>query len=313
MRVSRTFLWATLAMAAIRLTAVASPVSDGRLSINLDKGWRFLPSDSAQAQEAEFDDQAWQPVDIPHTWNALDGQDGGNNYRRGAGWYRRHILLPSTLAGRRLYLQFDGACLMADVYVNGFHLGNHKGGFARFRFDATSVLRLGADNVIAVRVDNGELGIPPASADFTLFGGLYRDVSLLATDPVHISTMDRASPGVFIEQQNLSAASARIIVRAELVNNSPMPREVDVRVAILDTEKREVHGSDTAFRVLLGPDGTSEVLKPLLLANPRILGRPEEPLPLHGARRAAPCRRQRRKRRYVRCRGAASRGQDVLG
>ena len=125
-------------------------------------------------------------------------QDGGNNYRRGPGWYRRHLAWMPPSPGRRLYLQFDGASLMADVYVNGVHLGNHKGGFARFRFDATGALRAGADNVIAVRVDNGQLGIPPTSADFTFFGGLYRDVSLLATDPVQISAMDYGSPGVFL-------------------------------------------------------------------------------------------------------------------
>ena len=184
----------TLAVLLGASGAVAAS-SSGRQLINLNSGWKFLADDSTTAQVPAFDDTSWQGVDLPHTWNGLDGQDGGDNYRRGAGWYRRHLSVDASLSGRRLYLQFDGASLMADVYVNGIHLGNHKGGFARFRFDATDALHAGADNVIAVRVDNGQLGIPPASSDFTIFGGLYRSVWLLATDPIQISTMDMGSPG----------------------------------------------------------------------------------------------------------------------
>lgn len=262
-------LGAVLALAALQTPGIASP-PDGRLLINMDRGWRFLAKDDAHAQEAAFDDQSWQEVDVPHTWNGLDGQDGGNNYRRGAGWYRRHLSLPPTLAGKRFYLQFDGASLMADVYVNGIHLGNHLGGFARFRFDATSALHVGADNVIAVRVDNGDLGIPPASADFTLFGGLYRDVALLVTDPVQVAVLDHASPGVFIDQQDVGANSAKILVRAELENHSTMPREVDVRVVAYDAAHKEVKGADTTFRVHLDREGTNEILKPLTLPKPHL-------------------------------------------
>src|ERR1017187_6819048 len=221
-------LAAAAAIAAAYPATSVSWMPDGRQLIGLDPGWKFLAGDDAHAPDPGFDDRSWQPVDLPHTWNALDGQDGGNDYRRGPGWYRRHLAVDASLAGRRLYLQFDGASLMADVYVNGVHLGTHRGGFARFRFDATSALRPGADNVIAVRVDNGRLGIPPTSADFTFFGGLYRSVALLATYPIQISTMDHGSPGVFVEQQSLEAESARILVRAELENHGSLPRDVDV-------------------------------------------------------------------------------------
>src|SRR5271157_929709 len=223
-------LAAAAALSAVHCAAHASERPDGRWLISLDPGWRFLAGDEPHAQDPAFDDRSWQPVDLPHTWNALDGQDGGNNYRRGPGWYRRHLAVDGALAGKRLYLQFDGASLMADVYVNGVHLGNHKGGFARFRFDATAALKPGADNVIAVRVDNGRLGIPPTSADFTFFGGLYRDVSLLATDPVQISALDHGSPGVFLEQSRVTPDTATVLVRAELENHGPAPREVDVAV-----------------------------------------------------------------------------------
>ncbi len=261
---------ATAAFIALRLVVHAAPSGDGRQLINIDHGWRFLAADDSHGQDLAIDEKAWQPVDLPHTWNGLDGQDGGNNYRRGAGWYRRHLALDPSFKGRRLYLQFDGASLMADVYVNGVHLGNHKGGFARFRFDATDALHAGADNLIAVRVDNSDLGFPPAASDFTLFGGLYRDAWLLATDPVQVSAMDLASPGVFVEQHDVSESSARIIVRAELENHSPVPREVDVRIAVLDSAGSAVTGADASFRVHLVPNGSDEVVKPLAMARPHL-------------------------------------------
>ena len=270
-------LVASLVLAAALPAAAAAPEADGRLALNLNAGWRFLAGDDPRAPESAFDDSAWQGVDLPHTWNGLDGQDGGGNYRRGAGWYRRHVAVDASLGGRRLYLQFDGASLMADVYVNGVHLGNHKGGFARFLFDATDALKAGADNVVAVRVDNSNLGIPPTSADFTICGGLYRGVSLLATDPIQVSTMDLGSPGVFIEQHDVGADAAGIVVRAELENHGAMPRLVDVQVTVLDAARAAVPGADTTFRTQLVPGASSEVVKPLKIARPHLWGAQADP------------------------------------
>ncbi|HEY5227855.1 MAG TPA: sugar-binding domain-containing protein, partial [Opitutaceae bacterium] len=204
-------------------TTVAALSAGERVLVNLNAGWRFALGDVPRATEPGLDDQAWQAIELPHTWNGLDGEDGGNDYHRGPGWYRRHFTPDASLAGKRLYLQFDGACLMADVYVNGVHLGNHKGGFARFRLDATDALHPGVDNEISVRVDNGKLGIPPTDSDFTICGGLYRSVWLLATDPVGAHVHRRHLDGVFVEQHAVSAESASFVVRAELENHGGAP------------------------------------------------------------------------------------------
>ena len=95
---------------------------------------------------------------------ARDGQDGGGDYFRGTGWYRRRFAARSAWAGREVYLQFDGANRRADVYLNGHLLGTHLGGFARFRFDATPYVKAGADNVLAVRVNNEVNDIAPTVA-----------------------------------------------------------------------------------------------------------------------------------------------------
>src|SRR5271169_5531930 len=95
-------LAAAAALAAVHCRAHASGSRDGRQLISLDPGWRFFAGDDPHAPEPGFDDHSWQPVDLPHTWNALDGQDGGNNYRRGPGWYRRHLAVDASLTGKRL-------------------------------------------------------------------------------------------------------------------------------------------------------------------------------------------------------------------
>ena len=254
--------------ACLGRTQPAGALPGGRSLVNLDAGWRFLAGDEATAAEPGFDDSGWEKVNLPHTWNAFDGEDGGGNYRRGAGWYRRHLLIDPAMAGRRLYLQFDGASLSAEVYVNGRRLGTHKGGFACFRFDATDALVPGRDNVVAVWVDNGRLGIPPTSADFTFFGGLYRDVSLLVTDPVQITAMDSGSPGVFITQRRVGPDSADIEVRTEVENHGDALVPVEVAVRVVDGGGRVVAASSLLRPI--GARGTSDVVEPLTLRHPHL-------------------------------------------
>ncbi len=139
-----------------------TPVPDSpRVRVDLDSGWKFYPADNVHGPEVGFDDTPWTSVTVPHTWNARDGENGGADYRRGVSWYRRHLTVDPSLAGKRLYLQFDGVSLAADVYVNGVLLATHQGGFARFCLDATDSLKVGQDNLISVRVDNGALGFAP--------------------------------------------------------------------------------------------------------------------------------------------------------
>lgn len=140
------------------------------------------------------DDSAWQTVSLPHTWNNLDGQDGGADYDRGQ--YRYRIQLPAPTAGKRQFIQFEGANHVATVFCNGKELGSHEGGFSTFRFELTQALNQ-SDNLLEVLVDNRENHVYPQQADFTFFGGLYRNVSLLEVEPNHFDLMRHGSTGVF--------------------------------------------------------------------------------------------------------------------
>src|SRR5438874_724711 len=176
---------------ALLLAGCAAPVTPRRV-VNLNAGWKFRRESALPAADAD-----WKVVNLPHTWNALDGQDGGNDYFRGACWYRRRIDIPKSFAGKSLFLRFDGAATATDVFVNGKPAGVHHGNFGAFCFDITDLVRPGKENVLAMRVDNSHSeDIPPLSGDFTIFGGLYRDVHLLVLDPVSVSPLDDASSGV---------------------------------------------------------------------------------------------------------------------
>ena len=229
-------LLVSLANSASAGTHAPSATSQ-RAELSLSHGWRFIRQDVPGAQEVNYNDSAWSPTDLPHTWNNRDGEDGGNDYYRGTGWYRTHCPLSPNLAGRQLFLKFDGAFLVTDVFVNGTHLGQHRGGFAAFVFDATRCLKAGGDNVIAVRVNNApDADVPPLSADFTFFGGLYRDVHLIATDPVHISPLDYGSPGVYLLTTQVSSNAAALQITALVSNASPRAITAQVRSVVTDAD-----------------------------------------------------------------------------
>jgi beta-galactosidase len=238
---------AALSCLAIALSATTfaattfTPPASHRSDVLLNEGWRFIRSDVEGAEGNAFDDAKWEAINLPHTWNNLDGQDGGTNYYRGPGWYRKHYRVDRTLGGRRLFLKFDGAFSVAEVYVNGTRLGGHRGGFAAFVFDATDALKVGGDNVIAVRVTNAhDRDIPPLSADFTFFGGLYRGVHLLATDSLQISPLDYGSPGVYLKTTEVSSKSAALEVTAVISNAAPAAAAATIRAVVVDAENKPV-------------------------------------------------------------------------
>jgi beta-galactosidase len=210
---------------------------------------------------------------VPHTWNAKDGQDGGNDYYRGVAWYRRRQTIPRADAGRELYVEFDAANLEATLYVNGHEAGHHAGGYARFRFDVTSLVTLGAANVFAVEVSNApNPSVPPRSADYTFFGGLYRDARLVSVDPVHLDMDSFGSSGVLAFQQAVTKESARVRVRASVSNADPSPRDADVSVSVRVPSGKDagkIVGKASAH-LAIPARGTHEATLELAIASPRL-------------------------------------------
>lgn len=146
----------------------------------------------------QIDSRKEQKVDLPHTWNAIDGADGGNDYCRSTGIYTRTLARPDFDPGaQRVFLEFDGVNSSAEVYLNDRRIGEHHGGYSTFRFDITEAL---ADvNVLRVEADNRRNDtVYPQKADFTFYGGIYRDVKLLVVSRDHFELEDYGAPGLRI-------------------------------------------------------------------------------------------------------------------
>ncbi len=152
-----------------------------RNTLNFMTKWAFSKE---AASRPETMPENWYWVNLPHTWNAIDGMDGGSDYYRGTCWYAKEIAKEDLPAGDRYYLEFEGANASADVYVNGQLLCHHDGGYSTFRVDMTDALA--ASNLICVAVDNSVNDrVYPQQADFTFYGGLYRPVRIVAVPEAH--------------------------------------------------------------------------------------------------------------------------------
>ena len=151
------------------------------------KGWEFTGPDGTTTT-----------VDLPHTWNARDGQDGGNDYWRGTCIYRTRFAAPQfNTASQQVWIQFDGVNASAHVVLNGSPVCNHDGGYSTFRANITELLR--DENELTVEVDNSKNDrVYPQKADFTFYGGIYRDVSLMVVSKNHFTLDYFGGPGIRI-------------------------------------------------------------------------------------------------------------------
>ena len=182
-----------------------------RHTVLLQDGWRFAKTAEIPAAFPE----SWQPVTLPHTWNAADGTDGGNDYWRGTACYCRRLTPPALAAGEQLWLEFEGAAMTAEVYLNGQKLARHEGGYSTFRVELTPALQEG-DNLLAVLVDNSENDtVYPQKADFTFYGGLYRPVRLITVPAAHFALDYYGGPGLKVTPAvDLEARTAAVTVEA---------------------------------------------------------------------------------------------------
>jgi beta-galactosidase len=261
------------AMVPMVLVCLSSTLSAQRQSIPLDADWRFIRRDVGLGAAV---DSQWLAVTLPHTWNALDGQNGTaadpglpDGYYRGAAWYERQFQLPKEGGGRRVFVRFEAASIVSDVYLNERHLGQHRGAFAAFCYELTPLLRSDAPNVLRVRADNSHFqDVAPLSADFTMGGGIYRPARLIVTDAICISPLDYASSGVYLTIRHLSADSAAIEVRTLVSSALATAASVEVEVEIADAGGQVVAAGKAETPV--GAGQTTAVEQPVRVAHPHL-------------------------------------------
>ncbi len=177
----------------------------------------------------------WEKVTLPHSWNAKDGQDGGGDYHRGTCYYVKDIAKKDLPPAAKYYLEINGANSSADVYVNGEKLAHHDGGYSTWRVNITGALK--EKNSITIAVDNGENDtVYPQMADFTFYGGLYRNVNLIAVAESHFELENYGGPGIKVTPV-IEGSTARVTIEAPVVNPS---REQELCFIITDAEGNEV-------------------------------------------------------------------------
>ncbi|MGI6254435.1 MAG: glycoside hydrolase family 2 TIM barrel-domain containing protein [Acutalibacter sp.] len=178
-----------------------------RTICSLKEDWTFVKGETLTLEKGES-------VTLPHTWNGEDGQDGGNDYYRGSCWYFRQLEKPEIPQGYQVWLEFEGAAMSAQVYLNGEQVASHAGGFSTFRVEVTD--RLQPSNQLAVKVDNSENDtVYPQKADFTFYGGLYRPVKLLLVPGAHFALGYHGGPGIKVTPMvDLEHHRAQVTVEA---------------------------------------------------------------------------------------------------
>ena len=250
-----------------------------RQSVDLNPGWKFIRQDVPGAEATAFDDSTWQSISLPHTWNVEDGETA--HYYRGVGWYRRHLdLSGQNVSGKSLFLRFDGASIDTQVYVNGRSAGTpHKGMFGAFCYDVTSLLNPAGDNVIAARVDNSrDETVPPLTADFTFFGGIYRSVHLLVLNPLSVTPLDDASPGVYLKQTNVTADRAEVEITTK-VRNAAAAEPATVACDVLDATGAVVQQATLQATVASG--STSDFVEKIAIDHPHLWNARKDPYLYH--------------------------------
>ena len=254
---------------------------DDRQDQMLPDGWKFIRDDVAVNAATD----QWESVTIPHTWNTKSEDAKGdrksdphfkNGYYRGACWYARSLDIPANLQGKRVFIRFEAASLISKTYLNGQLLGEHRGGVTAFCYELTPLLHYGGANELRIKVDNShQEDVPPLSGDFNVDGGLYRPVHLIVTDPVCISPLNMASPGIYETLKSLSSSEAQVEVKALVSNGGTTRADAQVKTEIKDGDGKVVATQTQAASVPTGQ--TSPVVTNLVVSSPHLWNARKDP------------------------------------
>ncbi len=230
-----------------------------RQRLSIDKGWKFSLTDTAGADQTAFDDHSWRVLDLPHDWsiegefaqNAATG-GGGGYLPTGVGWYRKHLTLPRSAAGKSIWIEFDGVYQNSDVWINGHHLGHYPNGYMSFFYDLSPFIKQG-ENIISVRVDNSR----QPNTRFYSGSGIYRHVWLDIANPLHI-----AQWGTAIATPRIDSSAAVVAVHTKIEAFRADMANCFLRSIVRDAGGREVG------RVESGISAIGDIAQTITVADP---------------------------------------------
>jgi beta-galactosidase/beta-glucuronidase len=242
-------------------TSIDGGQSDAvRVVQNFNQSWKFKRADVTGADATAFDDSSWDNIGLPHSFNLPYFMNA--KFYAGYGWYRKHFTVPASWSGKGVFLEFQAAFDQAQIYVNGKQLGEHIGGYNGFSIDITSAIKTG-DNVVAVRLNNNwNAQIPPITGDHTFQGGLYRDVNVVVTAPLHITWY-----GTWVTTPTLatnSGSSSTVQIKTEVQNSRSAAVQATLKTDIVDKDGKVVTTVSTPQQIDAGKTVTIDQTTPAI-------------------------------------------------
>lgn len=257
---------------AVSLFLLGALAAHARERYVWDAQWKFHLGDAPDASAVDFNDASWRKLDLPHDWsielpvdqNAPSTGHGGF-FQNGIGWYRKTFRAAKSWRDQLVTLEFDGVMMNAEVFINGVSVGTHAYGFTPFTVELTPHLKLGAENVVAVRVDHSA----QPTARFYTGAGIYRHVALHVSSPMHV-----AADGVFVTTTALTPNEAALAIEATLANAAASERKLSTEISIFDATGKRV--AQTKVPAAVGANATSLVNVAIKVPQPQSWS-PEKP------------------------------------
>ena len=228
--------------------------------------WKFFLDDDPLAFNIDFDDSQWRTLDLPHDWSieadfSIDNpaSPGGGALPGGVGWYRKTFVVDKSFENKNVYIDFDGVYRNSQVWINGQFLGERPYGYISFRYELTPYIKIGEENVIAVRVDNSE---QPNSRWYS-GSGIYRNVWLVKVNPVHVDHW-----GTYVTATEVSIESAKIKITTKLENTTNKNTDIELLTSLIDASGKEI--TQVINPVAVASKDIIETEQDLFVNNPKL-------------------------------------------
>lgn len=238
------YLILLLAMSAMFISGCSSDENSGnnhnsRLKENINRDWQFTFSSEADDFSGELSaskqtkDAQWQNVGLPHSFSLPYYRS--ESFYVGYGWYKKSLNIEENVLNQTLTLEFDGVFQVAEIYLNGKKVGSHRGGYTGFTVDISDAAKAG-ENLLAVRVNNiWDAQLAPRAGEHVFSGGIYRDVYLSVTNPLHV-----AWNGTFVTTPEISKESSKVNVKTTIENNSIATKQFTLKTVIVDSNNKQI-------------------------------------------------------------------------
>jgi beta-galactosidase len=215
--------------------------------IDLNDKWYFAKVNNLAYVLEEISEA--ESVTLPHSWNAEDGRGNGNEVFKGKCWYQRRLNISAIDLNKYIYLETGAAGNVSEVYINGQLSGSSKCGYAMYRVSLNTFLKAG-DNLISIMIDNSQHeDVYPLMADFTFYGGLYREVKLIIADAFHFDLLDNGRDGIYLTQKYIGEKTFEVNIKGSVINEFSCVNEGKLNFYLCNKDEQIVFSKNINIEV----------------------------------------------------------------